>query len=131
MAESHERSLAAHARDADVLYNQQRAPYNDLLAAQVAHCDAQHQVIKARSDLDAARATYNRRLGRPLTTNVQLATLQASTTTYDVNQLTHEALARRHELPELDAQIAAHRYQAESVAAENRAQVTSRRLHVP
>ncbi len=123
VAESHERSLAGHAHDTELLHNQQRAPRNDLLAAQVALCDAQHQVIKARSELDAARAAYNRRLGRPLTEPVQLAALEANAVAHDVERLTSQALAQREELKELDARIAAHRHRAESAAAENRAQV--------
>ncbi len=123
VAESHQRSLASHAHDTELLYKQQRAPRNDLLAAQVALCDAQHQVIKASSELDAARAAYNRRLGRPLTAPVHLTPLNGQDVKYDVDRLTTEALARRHELTELDAQIAAHRHRAESAAADNRAQV--------
>ncbi len=123
VAESHERSLASHAHDTQLLHVQQRVPRNDLLAAQVAQSDAQHQVIRARSDLDAARAAYNRQLGRPLTASVQLAALQASGMAFDVDMLTGEALARRQELSQLDAQIAAHRHEAEVAAAENRAQI--------
>ena len=123
VGDSHERSLAAHAHDIELLHEQQRVPLNDLLSAQVALSDAQHQVIKAKSDLDACRAAYNRRLGRPLTAPVQLAALAVNQTEHDVDARTQEALAQRPELSELDAQTAAHRHQAESAAAARRAQV--------
>jgi outer membrane protein len=123
VGDSHERSLAAHAHDIELLHDQQRVPRSDLLSAQVALADAQHQVIKAKSDLDACRAAYNRRLGRPLTTPVQLATLEVDHVEHDVDARTQQALAQRPELSELDAQTAVHRHQAETAAAARRAQV--------
>lgn len=123
VAASHELSLSAHARDTESLYAQQRVPRNDLLAAQVALADAQHQVIKARSDLDACRAAYNRRLGRPLTMPVALAALEVPAVPADVEALTEQALALRPELAQLDAQALARRHRAEVAAAARRAQV--------
>ena len=123
VGDSHERSLAAHAHDIELLHEQQRVPLNDLLSAQVALADAQHQMIKARSDLDACRAAYNRRLGRPLTSPVHLAALEVDQVEHDVDARTQEALAQRPELAEIDAQAAVHRHQAESAAAARRAQV--------
>lgn len=120
---SHERSLAAHERDIELLHQQQRVPRNDLLAAQVALADAQHQVIKAQSELDACRAAYNRQLGRPLTTPVQLAALEVNPVEHPAEELTQQALAQRPELAELDAQAATRRHQAETAAAARRAQV--------
>jgi len=123
VAESHQLSLASHARDTQMFHEQQRAPPNDLLAAQVALADAQHRVIRARSDLDAARATYNRNLGRPLTSVVNLTPLRVGAEPHDLDQLTHDALAQRPELSELDARIEEHRQRAEMALADNRAQV--------
>ncbi len=123
VATSHERSLAAHAHDIQLLHEQQRVPLNDLLAAEVALSDARHQAIKAGSDLDACRAAYNRRLGRPLTAPVQLAALAVDTAEHDIDAQTAQALAARPELAEVDAQAAAYRYRAESAAAARRPQV--------
>ncbi len=123
LAQCHQRSLASHARDVAAFHQQERAPLNDLLGAQVALADAQHRVIRARSELDAARASYNRRLGRPLTAIVNLAQLNVGTRPYDVQQLTAAALTHRQELAELDARIETHSHRAESALAQNRAQV--------
>ncbi len=123
VATSHERSLAAHAHDTELLHQQQRVPRNDLLAAQVALADAEHQVIKAQSDLDACRAAYNRQLGRPLTAPVHLAALEVNAAEQQADALTQQALAQRPELAELDAQAATRRHQAESAAAARKAQI--------
>lgn len=123
VASSHELSLTAHAGDTESLYVQQRVPQNDLLAAQVALADAQHQVIKARSELDACRAAYNRRLGRPLTTPVALAALEVPAQPADVDALTQQALTLRPELAQLDAQTLERRHRAEVAASARRAQV--------
>jgi outer membrane protein TolC len=80
-------------------------------------------VIKARSDLDACRAAYNRRLGRPLTNPVHLAALVVSDMPADVDLLTQQALTLRPELAELDAEAAGRRSRAETAAAARRAQV--------
>ncbi|MHB0956105.1 MAG: TolC family protein [Pirellulaceae bacterium] len=123
VAISHQRSLAAHARDTDLLHKEQRVPRNDLLGAQVALADAQHQVIKAQSELDACRAAYNRQLGRQLTAPVTLGALEVKPVEQDADTLTEQALAQRPELAELDAQAATRRHQAETAAAARRAQV--------
>ena len=123
VGESHQRSLAAHAHDIELLHQQERVPLSDLLSAQVALSDAQHQVIKAISELDACRAAYNRRLGRPLTTPVQLTALEVYPVNHDVDARTQQALAGRPELSELDAQAAVHRHQGDAAAAARRAQV--------
>lgn len=124
LAESHLRSLARHMEDIEMFYRQERAPLNDLLSAQVACSNARYRVAEASSELDSARASYNRHLDRPLTAPVSLSNLCVSGREYDVEQLTQTALANRAELAELDARIAAHRHQAEVARAENRAQVS-------
>ncbi len=123
VAASHELSLSAHAHDTELLHAQERVPRNDLLAAQVALADAQHQVIKARSELDACRAAYNRRLGRPLTMPVALAALEVPAVPADVEALTQQALTLRPELAELDAEAMVRRHRADVAAAARRAQV--------
>lgn len=123
LAQSHELSLAAHARDTEMFHKLERVPLNDLLAAQVALSDAQHRVIRARSELEAARAAYNRLLGRPFTSDVRLEPLKTTEEPLVIETLMADAVARRPELCELGAQIAAHRHRAESLLANNRAQV--------
>ncbi len=123
VAESHERSLAAHARDIQAGYDCQRIPKIDLLAAQVALANSRHHVIRAENQVDIARAVYNRRLGRPLSMSFRLARVHFDPPTQDVDQLTRMAIASRPELAQLDARIEALKHRVEAVLGENRAQV--------
>ena len=59
-------NLSSQARDVGNLVREGRSIKNDLLATQVALANARQNEVRARNDLDNARAAYNRYLGRPL-----------------------------------------------------------------
>jgi outer membrane protein TolC len=115
-------SLAAHARDAEMLFRHDQRPRNDLLAAQVALADARHGVIATENRLDAATAAYNRRLARPLETPVELAELSLEFAAEDLDALQAAAVEGREELAQLAADARALAQQAESIRARNRPQ---------
>ena len=124
------RSLEAHARDVEMLLEQKQVPRNDLLAAQVALSHAQQRAIRANNHLDASRAAYNRRLGRPLTSAVRIAELPVEMMAGDVETLTARALRTRPAVAGLSAQIHALRYQAAGLRARNRPQAELRGEYV-
>jgi outer membrane protein len=65
-------SLQAHERDVSNLFKEGVAKRTDLLSSQVSLARARQRVIQASNELQVARAAYNRLLGRPLTTPMQL-----------------------------------------------------------
>jgi len=64
--------LAAHARDVDDMFRSGQVPRNDQLAASVALADATQQELRAKTQLEVARAAYNRSVGRALASPVEL-----------------------------------------------------------
>ena len=123
VAESTVRSLEGHVRDVKLLFQHDQVPVNDLLAAQVALSDARHHAIRAHNHLDASRAAYNRRLGRPLTCPVRIAELRMETVEEDPEILTARALRTRPAVARLRAQVRALEHQAGSLRARNGPQV--------
>src|SRR5690606_38643843 len=103
LAQSAVDSLAAHAHDVAMLYRHEQRPKNDLLAAQVALADARHELLAIENALDVARATFNRRLGRPLDAPVRLADLQLMPVPDSLDDLQQVACAGRPELSQLAA----------------------------
>ena len=111
------RSLESHTRDVEMLYDRNRVPQNDLLAAQVALADARHEAIRADNRLDLARSAYNRLLHRELTAEVNLSHLAASNETIDIDDATAAAVARRPELLQASARARALEHLARSIRA--------------
>jgi outer membrane protein len=66
------RSLEAHVRDLHNFAAQGLLPRTDVLAAELLLADTQQQQVQASTRTELARASYNRRLGRPLDTLVAL-----------------------------------------------------------
>jgi len=126
VAQSNERSLASHAHDTQLLFQNERVPQNDLLAAQVALANARQRTIAAANRLDFARASYNRQLGRPLSAPVVLVPLQQTVPRMSVDVLTDRALVQRPELARLSAQADARGHEAQVVRAQNRPRVDLR-----
>lgn len=124
VARSHASSLAAHARDIQMLYHCERVPRNDLLAAQVALSNSEHEVIRSENAFDAARAALNRRLARPLESPITLSPPKMIVPEEDLDALTQQALTTRSELAQLDAMISSLHCHAEALAGKNRAQVS-------
>jgi outer membrane protein TolC len=120
------KSLEAHLRDVQLLFKYEQVPVNDLLAAQVSLSDARQSAIRAHNQLDASRAAYNRRLGRPLSAPVRIAELEAEPVPEDLETLTARALEKRPALRRLQAEALALEHQAQSVVAENRPQIELR-----
>jgi len=123
VTESTVASLEAHARDVEMLFNHNQVSRNDLLAAQVALSNARQRAIQVHNRLDASRAAYNRRLGRPLTSTVRIAELPVQTMEEDVEILTARALGRRPAIARIAAQARALQHQANSLLGKSRPQV--------
>jgi len=77
VARSNAASLAGHERDIEDMRRTGQVPTNDYLAAAVSLADARQRELQAQSALEIARAVYNRRVGRPLETPVDLDPLTA------------------------------------------------------
>jgi len=125
-AASNVRTLDAHSRDVQRFFEQQSARRTDLLAAQVTLAHATQQEIQARNNLELARASYNRLLGRPLSTEVKIDELPLLTIPDALDPLTARALERRPEIASLAAQTQALRQDAAAVAAGRMPQVEMR-----
>ena len=123
VARSNVRSLTAHLRDVAMLHQHQRVPRSDLLAAEVARSNAVQREIQILHQLDAARAAYNRRLGRPLTAEFRLAALALPSVPADLEELMSQATAQRPELASLAAEVQALQEQGAGLLAGNRPQL--------
>ncbi len=127
VAQSNETSLDAYAAEVKSMFDREMVARNDLLAADVALADARQNRSRARNAVSLARAAYNRRLGQPLTREVDLdESLPAPATPLDrepIERLTERALANRGELKALEAQALAVGYQADAERARVRPQL--------
>jgi len=112
-------SLEARLGDVQTLCAHQRATSNDLLAAQAAVSEARQAALEARNLLDLSRAAYNRRLGRPLTYPVWLASVSVPPLADDLPTLTARAVSGHPSLGKLRAQIEALERQAAAELAKN------------
>jgi len=113
------RSLQAHSNDVEMLFRHRQVPQNDLLAAQVTTSDARQRATQATLAADSARAAYNRRLGRPMTSPVRIAELPIVPVAEDLDLLTDRALRQRPGIARLSAEAESLRHQASSLRAEN------------
>ncbi|MFZ2950084.1 MAG: TolC family protein [Desulfuromonadaceae bacterium] len=123
VAESHVKSLEAHFRDAENLYEQGMVARSDLLSARVALADARQKSLQAANRLELASAGYNRLLGRPLDQLVSLDEFIPSEEEEKLSALTDKAISQRSELAALTCQVSALRHQADAVRGENWPQV--------
>jgi outer membrane protein len=126
VTETSARSLASHADDVVKLFKHGQVPRNDLLAAQVALSNAKQEVIRARHRLDASRAAYNRRTGRPLAAMVRIEEVPVTPTEGMLDDLTRQALHARREPARIATQIHALRHLAARFRSQNRLQVNLR-----
>lgn len=113
------RSLEAHVRDLHNFAAQGLLPRTDVLAAELLLADTQQQQVQAGTRIELARASYNRRLGRPLDT---LVALDEPATESDAQS--HAALApliatgeEREEILALQDKAEALRYRAKAARA--------------
>ncbi len=98
VAHSHVKSLSAHQKVVKDLYDEGFVPLNDLLSIQVALANARQYLLTTEDRYAIALAAYNRFLGRPLTTTVDLKAPEALLPDKDLEELTHRALDNRPEL---------------------------------
>jgi outer membrane protein len=91
VARSNVEQLASFARDVRNRRAEGLAIRSDELAAEVSLANAQVSAIQAQTTLASAWATYNRYLGRPLTTVVPLVELTNFPTTTDIRELATQA----------------------------------------
>jgi len=117
VAEQSVQSLESHARDVMNRVKEGVGIRNDQLAADVSLSAARQQLLQANAMLDIAKASFNRSVGRPLDTEVQLDEIREPTGQYELEQLTQMALATRPEIAALSAATRAVRSQAKAVRA--------------
>jgi outer membrane protein len=110
VAESNVRTLESMESDVSAMFDRELVPKNDLLAVQVALANARQGRLKAANAVELAVASYNRRLGEPMSRPVDLdenlpAPQDLAT---DPDELVREAVERRTELKALDEQATAY-----------------------
>ena len=113
-------SLGAHADDVGQMVARQLVPRTDLLAAQVAHANAEQDRVHAANAVQIAEALYNRRLGEPLAREPELEPRIAADAFLPVatlEALVQRALGSRSELKSLDARAETLASQAHAEAA--------------
>jgi outer membrane protein TolC len=127
IARSNAASLAAHERDVEDMRSTGQVPTNDYLAAAVSLADARQRELQAQSALEIARASYNRRVGRPFDTPVDLEPLTAPlggpAIAAPLARLVAAARAARPELAGLDATADALAARAAAARASRRPQL--------
>ena len=127
VADSNVASLEAHASQVSSMFEREAVPRNDLLAAQVALANAKQNRIRAANALSLAIASYNRRLGQPLTREVALEpalpVIGAELDREPIERLIARALENRSELAALQAQANATEHLANVERARLRPQL--------
>jgi len=110
VADSNVKTLESMESDVSAMFERELVPKNDLLAVQVALADARQGRLKAANAVELAVASYNRRLGEPLSRPVELdEDLPAPRgLPGDPDELVREAVERRTELKALDEQATAY-----------------------
>jgi outer membrane protein len=110
VAESNVTTLESMEGDVSAMFERELVPKNDLLAVQVALANARQGRLKAANAVELAVASYNRRLGEPLSRHVdleeQLPVPQGLPG--ELGELVQEAVERRAELNSLDEQATAY-----------------------
>jgi len=106
VAESNVKTLESMESDVSAMFERELVPKNDLLAVQVSLADARQGRLRAANAVELAVASYNRRLGEPMSRPVDLdENLPApQVLAADPDQLIREAVERRTELKALDEQ---------------------------
>ena len=125
VAEQNVATLTAHEKEVESLFQQQRVPRNDLLAAQVTTATATQDRLRQQHQHESARAAYNRLLGRVLNTPFQLAELNLPSLPYSFAELEQLAWQRRPELLQLKASADARYFESQRLLATRRPQVSA------
>lgn len=120
VARSNVTALSAHAKDVTNAYDKGFVPRNDVLSVHVALASARQTEITVENALSLSRAAYNRQLGRPLDSPVDLAdpaNENPDTGMNDLDSLTQRALSNRSELKGLGEQARIHESLSKSTRA--------------
>jgi outer membrane protein len=123
VAETTTKSLAAQMQDVKMRFDHKMVSANDLLATEVTLTRARQELVQATHALDNARASLNRRMGRPLTTSVHISEMSFPPVDADLDRLTSEAVSRRPEPARLAAEAETLRQQSGAVLGASRPQV--------
>ncbi len=126
VADASVKSLGAHVRDVQSMFQRQLVAKSDVLAAEVALANAKEQQVSAGNALQIALAGYNRLLGQPLGRSPQLnetVEVDPALASEPVSALVRQALASRSELKGLAAQAGALASQARAVTATRLPQI--------
>lgn len=123
LADSGVVTLTAHLRDVTAFLEHGLVARSDELAAQAAQAAARQDQMRARTALEIAQASYNRRLGRPLTTPVIIDDLAHPTATNTVPTQEPGVSEPRAELVGLARQANALTFQAAAARAADLPQV--------
>ncbi len=110
VADSNVTTLESLVSDIGAMFERELVPKNDLLAVQVALSDARQGRLRAANAAELALASYNRRVGEPLTRAADLdETLPVpADLPSDPDQLVKAAVEKRSELKVLDEQATAY-----------------------
>jgi outer membrane protein TolC len=110
VADSNVKTLESLISDIGAMFERELVPKNDLLAVQVALADARQGRLRAANATELALASYNRRVGEPLTRAADLEeTLPVpADLPSDPDELVKAAIEKRSELKVLDEQATAY-----------------------
>ena len=110
VADSNVKTLESLVSDIGAMFERELVPKNDLLAVQVALADARQGRLRAANAAELALASYNRRVGEPLTRAADLdETLPVpADLPSDPDELVKAAVEKRSELKVLDEQATAY-----------------------
>jgi outer membrane protein len=110
VADSNVKTLESLVSDIGAMFERELVPKNDLLAVQVALADARQGQLRAANAAELALASYNRRVGEPLTRAADLdETLPVpADLPSDPDELVKAAIEKRSELKVLDEQATAY-----------------------
>lgn len=125
VAEQNLASLAAHERDVQRNFDQQRVARNDLLSAQVATATAEQLHLRRLHGLQTARGEYNRLLTRPLEAIVQLDEINIAPLAGGLDELQQAACNQRPDLAQLAETANARMFEAERLRGASRPHVNA------
>ncbi len=118
-------SRLAHEQEVARLFEHERVPRTDYLAARVATSSARQAQIQARQKLEIAAARYNHTLGRPLSSPVRLDDMEFPRLELDLDTLTQLAWEQRPDLQRMHALYASYNYSSLNAKAATRPQVSA------
>lgn len=121
--------MKAHETEVHQHFDLNQVPQTDLLAVQVAASNAEQLLTRRLNQLEQARGEYNRLLGRPLNSAVELEEVTMPPLAEPLEQLQETGLARRPDLAQLQSLSAARRFESERLKAVARPQVLATGRH--